>query len=78
MALPTCGLALAESEREMPRVLELLESSLKDAGLRDAPISIRMTGFSTFQVKDDRTMYTFTLALKGFYVVDVNGAEPKG
>lgn len=44
VALPTCGLALAEAERELPSVLEQLEAIVVDAGLSNAPISIRMTG----------------------------------
>ena len=43
-ALPTCGLALAESERIFPEVLEALEEEIEKAGLRDDAISIRMTG----------------------------------
>ncbi len=43
-ALPTCGLALAESERVLPEVLETLEQEVESAGLRDDAISIRMTG----------------------------------
>ncbi len=44
VALPTCGLALAESERFMPELLTALEESLDKAGLRDDDIVIRMTG----------------------------------
>jgi sulfite reductase (NADPH) hemoprotein beta-component len=44
VALPTCGLALAESERALPSLLEKLESVLDDSGLRHDAISIRMTG----------------------------------
>ncbi|MFV0414850.1 MAG: NADPH-dependent assimilatory sulfite reductase hemoprotein subunit [Chthoniobacterales bacterium] len=44
VALPTCGLALAESERVLPEILEKLESILEEAGLRDDAISIRVTG----------------------------------
>jgi len=44
VALPTCGLALAEAERELPALLAGLEEVLDDAGLRDDAISIRMTG----------------------------------
>jgi sulfite reductase (NADPH) hemoprotein beta-component len=44
VALPTCGLALAESERYMPELLTALESELKGAGLREDEIVIRMTG----------------------------------
>ena len=43
-ALPTCGLALAESERVMPDVLTQVENLLAELGLRDEEIIIRMTG----------------------------------
>lgn len=43
-ALPTCGLALSESERYIPELLEELEQIIDEAGLRDEDISIRMTG----------------------------------
>lgn len=44
VALPTCGLALAESERYLPRLITKLEVSLAEAGLTDDEIVIRMTG----------------------------------
>jgi sulfite reductase (NADPH) hemoprotein beta-component len=44
VALPTCGLALAESERYLPELLTRLEDVLDRAGLRDDDIVIRMTG----------------------------------
>jgi sulfite reductase (NADPH) hemoprotein beta-component len=44
VALPTCGLALAESERALPSLLEKLEAVLDDCGLRHDAISLRMTG----------------------------------
>lgn len=44
VALPTCGLALAESERVLPEVLEKFEAVLESAGLKDDAISLRMTG----------------------------------
>ena len=44
VALPTCGLALAESERYLPEVVTQLESEVEAAGLRDDAILIRMTG----------------------------------
>lgn len=44
VALPTCGLALAESERYLPELLSMLENVLDKAGLRDDDIVIRMTG----------------------------------
>jgi sulfite reductase (NADPH) hemoprotein beta-component len=44
VALPTCGLALAESERALPGLLEKLETVLDEAGLREDAISLRVTG----------------------------------
>jgi sulfite reductase (NADPH) hemoprotein beta-component len=44
VALPTCGLALAESERALPGILEKFETVLDEAGLRDDAISLRITG----------------------------------
>jgi sulfite reductase (ferredoxin) len=43
-ALPTCGLALTESERALPAVLEQLEGVLEDLGLLDLHLDVRMTG----------------------------------
>lgn len=44
VALPTCGLAMAESERYFPSLLGKIEPMLEEAGLRDEEIVIRMTG----------------------------------
>ncbi|MDO9383132.1 MAG: NADPH-dependent assimilatory sulfite reductase hemoprotein subunit [Hyphomicrobiaceae bacterium] len=44
VALPTCGLALAESERYLPHLITRLEEAIEKAGLRDDEINIRMTG----------------------------------
>jgi len=44
VALPTCGLALAESERYLPDLVTRLEAELEKHGLRDDEITIRMTG----------------------------------
>jgi sulfite reductase (ferredoxin) len=43
-ALPTCGLALAESERALPEILERVERELRALGLEDERIAIRVTG----------------------------------
>jgi sulfite reductase (NADPH) hemoprotein beta-component len=43
-ALPTCGLALTESERIMPEVLGRIEQVLAELGLGEEEIIIRMTG----------------------------------
>jgi sulfite reductase (NADPH) hemoprotein beta-component len=44
VALPTCGLALGESERALPEILGKFEVILDEAGLRDDAISLRITG----------------------------------
>jgi sulfite reductase (NADPH) hemoprotein beta-component len=43
-ALPTCGLALAESERIMPGFLTRIESLLTELGMEREEIIVRMTG----------------------------------
>jgi sulfite reductase (NADPH) hemoprotein beta-component len=44
VALPTCGLALAESERYLPELVALLETEMEAAGLRHDEITLRITG----------------------------------
>ncbi len=44
VALPTCGLAMAESERYLPSLLDKLDEAMAAAGLADEAITIRMTG----------------------------------
>jgi len=44
VSLPTCGLAMAESERYLPTLLDKIEPMLEESGLRDDDIVIRMTG----------------------------------
>jgi sulfite reductase (NADPH) hemoprotein beta-component len=43
-ALPTCGLALAESERALPGLLSGVEALLDELGLAQEEITVRMTG----------------------------------
>jgi len=44
VALPTCGLALAESERYLPELVRQLENEFEAAGLRDDAVTLRVTG----------------------------------
>jgi len=44
VALPTCGLALSESERSLPDLVSDIEKILDENGLPDEDIIIRMTG----------------------------------
>ncbi|MCP6681768.1 assimilatory sulfite reductase (NADPH) hemoprotein subunit [Bacillus nakamurai] len=44
VALPTCGLAMAEAERYLPKLIDKIEEIMDENGLRDEEITIRMTG----------------------------------
>ncbi|MBS4211004.1 assimilatory sulfite reductase (NADPH) hemoprotein subunit [Neobacillus rhizophilus] len=44
VALPTCGLAMAEAERYLPKLIDKIEDIINENGLRDQEITIRMTG----------------------------------
>jgi len=43
-AIPTCGLAVAEAERVLPRLIRELATVLDEVGLADERISFRMSG----------------------------------
>jgi sulfite reductase (ferredoxin) len=43
-ALPTCGLAVSESERVLPTLIDQLEVELQKLGLQDEVFTTRMTG----------------------------------
>ncbi|ARK24264.1 sulfite reductase subunit beta [Sporosarcina sp. P37] len=44
VALPTCGLAMAEAERYLPSLITQIEGLMDEAGLGDEEIVTRMTG----------------------------------
>ncbi|MGB6055859.1 MAG: assimilatory sulfite reductase (NADPH) hemoprotein subunit [Burkholderiaceae bacterium] len=44
VGLPTCGLAMAESERYLPQLIDKVEALLDGHGLAGEPITLRMTG----------------------------------
>ncbi|MBO1513667.1 assimilatory sulfite reductase (NADPH) hemoprotein subunit [Metabacillus bambusae] len=44
VALPTCGLAMAEAERYLPGLIDKIDAIVDENGLRDKEITIRMTG----------------------------------
>jgi sulfite reductase (ferredoxin) len=43
-AIPTCGLAISEAERLLPKLIDQLEAELKRLGLEQEKIGVRMTG----------------------------------
>jgi len=44
VALPTCGLAMAEAERYLPKLINKIEVIFEENGLKDEEVIIRMTG----------------------------------
>ncbi|MCM3584380.1 assimilatory sulfite reductase (NADPH) hemoprotein subunit [Mesobacillus maritimus] len=44
VALPTCGLAMAEAERYLPSLIDKIDEIIEENGLRNEEITIRMTG----------------------------------
>jgi sulfite reductase (NADPH) hemoprotein beta-component len=44
VSLPTCGLAMAEAERYLPTFTERVEGVLAKYGLREIPLTVRITG----------------------------------
>ena len=44
VALPTCGLAMAEAERYLPEFVSKVEALLERHGIADAPINLRISG----------------------------------
>ena len=72
-ALPTCGLAVAESERAIPGLLDHFEAELEHLGLRDAPLTIRMTGCPNGCARPYTADLAFVGRSLGLYNVYVGG-----
>ena len=72
-ALPTCGLAVAESERAIPGILDQFEAELTALGLRDEPLTIRMTGCPNGCARPYTADIAFVGRSLGLYNVYVGG-----
>lgn len=73
-ALPTCPLAVAESERVMPRVLDELEIALARLGLNREALAVRMTGCPNGCARPYTADLAFVGRSLGKYVVYVGGS----
>jgi sulfite reductase (NADPH) hemoprotein beta-component len=74
-ALPTCGLALAESERFLPDLLGRVETLLAELDLRDEEIIIRMTGCPNGCARPYMAEIGFVGKAPGKYQVYLGGNE---
>lgn len=77
VALPTCGLAMAESERYLPNLITLLEEIMEKAGLRDDSIVVRMTGCPNGCSRPYLAELAFVGKAPGTYNMYLGGS-PKG
>jgi sulfite reductase (ferredoxin) len=72
-ALPTCGLAVAESERSLPDIVKEIEGELHELGLGNERISIRMTGCPNGCARPYMGDIGFVGRSKGIYNMFVGG-----
>ncbi len=75
-ALPTCGVAVAESERIAPAILAEFETVLTSLGLRDVPITIRFTGCPNGCARPYTADIAFVGRRPGVYHLYVGGGLP--
>lgn len=72
-ALPTCGLALADSERVMPSLIDTLEEEFRALGIDDVPLTVRMTGCPNGCARPYNADLAFVGRKPGIYHVYVGG-----
>jgi len=75
-ALPTCGLALAESERTMPGLLTRLEGLLAELGLQQEELIVRMTGCPNGCARPYMAELAFVGKGPNRYQIYLGGNEP--
>jgi sulfite reductase (NADPH) hemoprotein beta-component len=75
VSLPTCGLGLAESERYLPDLITRIEALLKEVGLGDQEITIRMTGCPNGCARPYMAEIAFVGKAPGRYQVWLGGNE---
>ncbi len=75
-ALPTCGLALAESERMMPDLLTRLEQLLDELGMRGEELIVRMTGCPNGCARPYTAELAFVGKAPNKYQIYLGGNEP--
>jgi sulfite reductase (NADPH) hemoprotein beta-component len=75
-ALPTCGLALAESERTLPDLLTRFEGLLTEVGIKDHEVIIRMTGCPNGCARPYMAEIAFVGKGPNRYQIYLGGNEP--
>lgn len=75
VALPTCGLAITESERALPGVIDALEKELLELGLDKELFTVRMTGCPNGCARPYNADIGLVGKAKGKYTVYVGGTR---
>lgn len=75
VSLPTCGLALAESERALPELMPQFEQLFDELGLTNEDITIRMTGCSNGCARPYNANIAFIGRAPGKYDVFLGGSS---
>ncbi len=75
VALPTCGLAMSESERALPDLLDRFDSVLYKLGLESEPLLFRMTGCPNGCARPYNADFSLVGRAPGKYAVYVGGSS---
>jgi len=73
VALPTCGLAVAESERVLPGLIDSLEPEVAKLGLADDAFTLRMTGCPNACARPYNSDIGIVGRTKGKYTIFLGG-----
>ncbi|ORY35778.1 hypothetical protein BCR39DRAFT_32499 [Naematelia encephala] len=73
VAFPTCGLAMAESERYLPILVDKVEKTLEEEGMRSDSIVMRMTGCPNGCARPWVAELAFVGKAPGSYMVMLGG-----
>ncbi len=74
VALPTCGLAITESERALPGIIDQLEAPLAKLGLAHERFTLRMTGCPNGCARPYNSDLALVGKAKGKYTLFAGGA----
>ncbi|TYJ52896.1 sulfite reductase (NADPH) hemoprotein, beta-component [Cryptococcus floricola] len=75
VAFPTCGLAMAESERYLPVLIDKVEKICEEAGIRNDALVMRMTGCPNGCARPWAAEIAFVGKAPGAYMVMLGGSH---
>jgi sulfite reductase (ferredoxin) len=75
VALPTCGLALAESERVFPRVMQQIDTIMAELGLARETVLFRMSGCPNGCSRPYNADFAFVGRAPGKYALFIGGSH---